>query len=95
MFNNLDFAFSETGALETEARENAVQDMSEKAAQLARFSGRELGELKKISENMGGGGQFDGFDFRTFASALDSANTPISAGQDAITVLVYGVYELR
>ena len=95
VFNNLDFTFSETGALETEARENAVQDMSEKAAQLARFAGRELGELKKISENMGGGGQFDGFDSRTFALALDSANTPISAGQDAITVLVYGVYELR
>ena len=95
VFNNLDFAFSETGALETEARENAVRDMSEKAAQLARFAGRELGELKKISENMGGGGQFDGFDSRTFALELGSADTPISAGQDAITVLVYGVYELR
>ena len=95
VFNNLDFTFSETGALETEARENAVQDMSEKAAQLARFAGRELGELKKISENMGGGGQFDGFDSRTFALELGSADTPISAGQDAITVIVYGVYELR
>ena len=95
VFNNLDFAFSETGALETEARENAVRDMSEKAAQLARFAGRELGELKKISENMGGGAQFDGYDSRSFGSALESADTPISAGQDAITVLVYGVYELR
>ena len=95
VFNNLDFAFSETGALETEARENAVQDMSEKAAQLARFAGRELGELKKISENSGGGGRLDGVESLAYAAAADSAETPISAGQDAITVLVYGVYELR
>jgi uncharacterized protein YggE len=96
VFNNLDFAFSETGALETEARENAVQDMSEKAAQLARFAGRELGELKKITENVGGGRQFGADDYRTFAlEAAASFDTPISAGQDAITVLVYGVYELR
>ena len=96
VFNNLDFAFSETGALEMEARENAVQDMSEKAAQLARFAGRELGDLKKISENAGGGRQFGGVEYQAYAvEAADFADTPISAGQDAITVLVYGVYELR
>ncbi len=98
VFNNLDFAFSETGALEMEARENAVEDMSEKAAQLARFAGRELGELKKITENAGGGGQFGADLYRTLGldtAAAAFADTPISAGQDAITVLVYGVYELR
>jgi uncharacterized protein YggE len=95
VFNNLDFAFSETGALETEARENAVQDMSEKAAQLARFAGRELGELKKITENAGGGGRFDRVESLAYAASADFVETPISAGQDAITVLVYGVYELR
>ena len=94
VFNGLDFSFSDTKPLKLEAREAAVDDMADKAAQLARFAGRELGNLKKLSETAGAGTPFDD---RQFAYALESAavsDTPILAGQDEIRVFVYGVYEL-
>ena len=94
-FNYLSFSFSDTAALEKQARQAAVADMQEKARQLAQFSGRTLGNLKTISE-------FPVADLfgaaREFAGALaadSGASTPISVGEDEISVTVHGVYELR
>lgn len=93
VFNNLSFTFSETGDLQKEARESAVADMREKAAQLAQFSGRELGDLKLVSEGSFGGQSFPAPAALRAESA--SFDTPISTGESAVTVSISGVYELK
>ncbi len=94
-FNNLGFRISDTSALEREARQAAVEDMKDRAGQMAEFSGRELGDLKMVSEspigNIGGDFLERGF----AASAALAADTPISTGESDITITVFGVYELR
>ena len=94
VFNSLSFGLSDATELEKTAREAAVEDMREKASQLAEFSGRELGDLKVVSEGDFGGPP------APFAAALarsESADidTPISSGEVAVTVSVSGVYELK
>lgn len=94
VFNNLSFGFSDTTELDKAAREAAVDDMHEKAAQLAEFSDRELGDLKAVSE-----GDFSGPQV-PFPAALardESAGsaTPIASGEVAVTVIISGVYELK
>jgi len=94
VFNNLNFVISDTSELEEEAREAAIDNMQEKAEQMAKFSDRELGDLKIVSEfPIGGDGPRleRGFAF----AAAASADTPITAGDSTITVVVYGVYELE
>jgi uncharacterized protein YggE len=97
-FNSLRFAFSDTAELEVEARDDAVEDLRAKAEQLARAAGRELGDLKLLTEGVGGFG--GGGIFQEAALfALDSAasfgrDTPITAGEGEVTVVVFGIYEL-
>ena len=96
VFEGLYFSFSDTTALEQTARQAAVSDMQDKAAQLARFSGRKLGNLKLISETppiAAYGQPYARMESLTAADA--GAPTPISVGEDEIAVTVYGVYELR
>ena len=96
VFNDLRFAFSDTTAMERQAREEAVTDMASKAAQLAEFAGRELGDLKLVSETSGG--SFPVAETARYAMAAAPApayDTPISVGEGEIAVTVYGVYELR
>ena len=94
-FNSLSFAFSDTAALEKQARAVAVANMEEKARQLAEFSERSPGNLKIISESS----VPDVFGVtREFAAAFaadSGASTPISVGEDEVSVTVQGVYELR
>lgn len=94
VFNNLSFGLSDTTELEKAARKAAVDDMRDKAAQLAEFSGRELGDLKAVSE-----GDFSGpqVPFPAALARSESADfdTPISSGEVAVTVTVSGVYELK
>jgi len=94
VFNGLSFGLSDTSELEKSAREAAVDDMHEKAAQLAEFSDRELGDLKAVSEGDFGERQFA---FRAALAASESADfdTPISSGEVAVTVIISGVYELK
>lgn len=96
VFNDLRFAFSDTTAMERQAREDAVTDMASKATQLAEFAGRELGDLKLVSETSGG--SFPVAETARYAMAAAPApayDTPISVGEGEIAVTVYGVYELR
>ena len=91
--DRFDFQFSDTDAMEQEARQAAIQNMEDKAAQIAESSGRTLGDLKLISEfpTAGiGGGSFE------FAAAQLSRgyDTPVSIGEETVSVVVYGVYEL-
>jgi len=94
VFNNLSFGLSDTSELEEAAREAAVDDMRNKAAQLAEFSGRELGDLKAVSEGDFGGPQVP---FPAALARSESADfdTPISSGEVAVTVNITGVYELK
>ena len=94
VFNRLSFGLSDTTELEKDAREAAVDDMLEKARQLAEFSDRELGDLKAVSE-----GDFSGpqVPFPAAPARLESLDfdTPISSGEVAVTVIISGVYELK
>lgn len=94
--NRFDFEFSDTDALEQEAREAAVENMQTKAQQIAESSGRALGDLKIVSEfptvGIGGGAS----EFALLAYAESAAyDTPVSVGDEAVSVSVYGVYELK
>ena len=94
VFNGLNFGLSDTAELETAAREAAVDDMHEKAAQLAEFSDRELGELKAVSEGDFSGPQVP-FPAALARSEAAQFDTPISSGEVAVTVIISGVYELK
>ena len=96
MFNHLSFQISDTTELEREARENAVMDMMTRAEQIAEFSGRSLGDLKMVNEG-GGADLFGSVVERAFApvAAAASFDTPITAGENTVSVSVFGVYELR
>lgn len=94
VFNGLDFGFSDTTDLKKMAREAAVDDMRDKASQLAEYSDRELGDLKVVSEADFGGPQVP---FPAALARSESADleTPISSGEIAVTVSISGVYELK
>ncbi len=96
VFNSLRFSFSDTAAMERQARQAAVANMKGKAAQLAQFSGRTLGDLMVISETPIGD-VFSGRSVFGLEAAASAAyyDTPIAVGEGDITVTVYGVYELR
>ena len=96
VFNNLSFQISDTTELERQAREAAVTDMMTRAEQIAEFSGRTLGDLKMVSEG-GGADLFGSVVERGFApfAAAASFDTPITAGENSVSVYVLGVYELR
>ena len=93
--NRFDFEFSDTDALEQEAREAAVENMQVKAQQIAKSSGRTLGDLKIVSEfpGVGIGGGYSEFYLRVYAES--TYDTPVSVGDKAVSVSVFGVYELR
>ncbi len=94
VFDGLNFAFSDTAAMERQARQAAVENMRGKASQMAEFSGRALGDLKVISETSAGDGGLN----RLFAAAEAGAygrGTPITPGEGEISVIVFGVYELQ
>ena len=94
VFNSLSFSFSNTAALERQARAAAVADMADKAEQLSEFSGRELGDLKVVSE--GGLGMVEPLfdEVASFGAQAARSDTPILPGEDEVTVSVLGIYEL-
>ena len=94
VFNRVNFSFSDTAAMERQARQAAVENMQDKAAQLAQFAGRELGNLKLISEGGFGGVFRESFGLDSLAASGAYYDTPISVGEGEISVTVYGVYEL-
>ena len=95
-FRNIDFTFSDTAGMEREARQAAVANLEEVAGQLAEFAGRELGELKMLSDvPVNAGEPFGNQLLGLRAEAAAAYDTPIAAGEDEIAVVVYGVYELK
>lgn len=93
--DRFDFQFSDTDALEQEARQAAVENMRAKAEQIAESSGRTLGDLKIVGESPipGIGGGYS--EFALLASAGAYYDTPVSVGEESVSVMVFGTYELR
>ena len=99
-FNGLSFGFSDTvrANMERKARQLAVQNMRNKAVQLASFGGRNIGLLREVSETdygVGAVAESLGRGVAAAAASFDAAPTPILPGESEITVFVAGVYELR
>ncbi len=94
-FNSISFSFSDTAAMEREARQAAVANMEENATQLAEFAGRELGELKVLSDVPINAGEPSGNQLLALRAEAAAYDTPIAVGEDDIAVVVYGVYELK
>lgn len=95
-FNGLSFSIEDTSDLQREAREAAVDNMHDRASQLAEFAGRELGDLKFVGESPVGE-VFAGVERLGFApaAAADFASTPISAGESEVVISINGVYALK
>lgn len=95
-FDYVNFGFADTAGMERQARQAAVAEMQEKAAQLAEFAGRELGGLKSLAE-VGPAGYPGPYaeGLRSLADAAYGELTPVAPGEDTVSVVVHGVYELR
>ena len=91
VFDSLVYSFSDTSAMESKARQAAVTDMRGKAAEMARFSGRQLGPLMVISESP----VAEAFDAVREFAALAYDSSSFAVGEEEISITVYGVYELR
>ena len=94
VFNNVNFSFSDTDAMERKARKAAIGNMQVKAVQLALFADRRLGDLKLISEGSLGSVSNESFGRNSLAAGAACYDTPITVGEGEISVTVYGVYEL-
>ena len=69
---------SDTSAMELQAGEAAVADLKAKAGQLAEFAGRELGDLKLLTE--GGGGEVTVIVFGVYELGQPSESAASSNG---------------
>lgn len=85
--NNLFFAIEEPGALEEQARTDAVADARSRAEQLAAAAGVELGALVNLTESTGGSGPLIER-AAAFDQGLGGGAPPISEGQLAVSVTV-------
>ena len=86
------FSIEDIGAMQSEARAQAMADASAKAEELAELAGVELGKPVTISESSAGG--IPPVFFEAAAMAGDVARTPISPGQLEITVNVQVTYAI-
>lgn len=90
--NGVQFSIKDSKAAKDKAREDAIREAREKAESMAAAAGVKLGKLKSLSES---GGNFNP---RPVAYALESrsagASTPVSAGEQAISVTVNMSYDI-
>lgn len=89
----LSFGFADTGALEDEARKDAVADAKSKAAILAEAAGVTLGPILQIQE--GGVSAPPQPYVSARAMTAEAKATPISAGESTISASVTMIYEIR
>ncbi len=90
--NNVSFAVDEPERFFAEAREKAVADAGERAAQLAALAGVELGDPLVITESTGGApSPFPA----AFADSARVSATPLQPGEEEITIAVSVTYAIR
>ena len=91
--NNVQFSVKDPKAAKAQAREEAITEAREKAQAMAKAAGVKLGNLTSINESGGGfTPQFQGVRAR---ASLESASTPIAAGEQTLSVTVNMVYEIK
>jgi uncharacterized protein YggE len=90
---NVVFSLSDRAALESRAREAAMQEARERAQQLASLSGVRLGAVMRITE----GALPDGVPLPSprFEAAAADASVPISSGQLAVTVTLQATFGIE
>ena len=94
VFNNLRYTIADVSDLQRMAREAAVDDMQDRASQLAEFSGLQLGDLRMVSESPLGDVFQETRAFALSAGAAADAGTPTLPGEAEVSVTVHGLYEL-
>lgn len=77
----VEFALDDPGESESEARQSAITDAQEKAAELAEMTGLTLGQVVSVSEVIGAGGGYYAGNFAESARAFGGGGTPITPGQ--------------
>ena len=94
-FQGISFTIEDTKALEEQARAAAVADLMDKAGQLSGLAGVQLGALVSITETSGPLPLRAGFaESRAFALLAD-VSTPISPGEQSVTVTVQGIFAIQ
>ena len=92
--NGVSFSINDPEAATSEARDKAVKAAKAKAEAMASAAGVSLGKLTAISENSRGGFRPQPVAFAR-AEALQSAPTPIAAGEQNLSVTVNLTYEIK
>ncbi len=95
--NNVSFGVDEPEQYLDEARRLAVEDARTRAKQLVELAGAELGDVRSISEGLGGGVPSP---FRLESAAFDGAAgggqaSPLSPGQQEITLTVNVTFDIK
>lgn len=92
--NNVSFSVKDAKAAKAQARQDAIKDAREKAQNMAKAAGVKLGRLTSLNES---GGSFAPRPYQQFArsTSLESASTPISAGEQTLSVTVNLSYQIK
>lgn len=90
----VEFAVDEPGVSESEARQAAIDDASEKAAELAELTGVSLGQVVSVSEVVGAGGGYYAGNFAEQARAFGGGGTPITPGQLDLVMQLQVIYSI-
>ncbi|MDB2439658.1 SIMPL domain-containing protein [Hellea sp.] len=90
--NGVQFSIKDSKSARDKAREDAIREAREKAESMAAAAGVKLGKLKSLSESGGNNNP------RPVAFAMEArsagASTPVSGGQQAISVTVNMSYDI-
>ncbi len=90
--NGITFAVDQPDALLAQARQDAVKSARDRADVLAKAAGATLGKPRSISESSSSGGVQAPAPLR--AGAADAVSTPVSPGEQRLSVTVSIVYDI-
>ena len=93
-FQGVSFTIEDTEELQNQARALAIEDLLDKAAQVADLAGVELGQLVFITES-GGRTVAPTFNTERVAFAQSAAPTPILAGELDVVVTVQAAFNIE
>jgi len=90
--NGVQFSIKDSKAAKDKAREDAIREAREKAESMAAAAGVKLGKLKSLSES---GGNYNPRPVAYAARSMEmSDSTPVSAGEQSISVTVNMSYDI-
>ena len=92
--NGVQFSVKDPKAAQEKAREDAILEAKAKAEAMAKAAGVKLGNLKSLTESRG---NFSPQPVAYARASLDSASvsTPISAGEQSLSITVNMTYEIK